>query len=281
MKNSESLKSIQSWFASIITIPLIENDKIDTTTKNQLSTLEEASVYIKPNQTMKPLERIEVYNQQYWWRLFNILQAQFPMLLRIFNYHDFNISIATPYLQAFPPNHYSLKPLGNNLYKWMKKHYQATDRAFVLKCAQLDFFYHRGFSEISDYKKQNNSKNTQDLALSKFRLSNHVSIIKYKNTLPEFRDKLLEKEPSWWIEHDFPLLDKSRVYHYVIFRNKNGYMHWKEISNVEYKILIKFKKKSTIEDACALLNETEQNQAFDDIQNWFKYWMESDILRFA
>ena len=86
-KNNDStpsqLKSTQEWFASIITHPLGKNDTIQSLSPHGCLIAEEAARYVIPSPTLHPHLRMQIYNQQYWWRLLNTLHANFPMLTRL------------------------------------------------------------------------------------------------------------------------------------------------------------------------------------------------------
>lgn len=47
------------------------------------------------------VERLGTYNRGYWFRLFTILQDEFPTLIKLINYNEFN-RLAQEYLQVFP-----------------------------------------------------------------------------------------------------------------------------------------------------------------------------------
>jgi hypothetical protein len=69
------LKELQQWFSSVITSPL---DK----------PIEGAERFVAPSPTLEPNERMRIYNQQYFWRLLNVLHKSYPFLTRLFGYTD-------------------------------------------------------------------------------------------------------------------------------------------------------------------------------------------------
>src|ERR1700722_17761763 len=91
------LKNIQTWFAGVITQPIDSSSRINPKAPSGKFIKEEAPSYIRPSLKQESWERIQIYNQQYWWRLFTILHNDFPLLVRLFGYRDFNFKIAVPY----------------------------------------------------------------------------------------------------------------------------------------------------------------------------------------
>src|SRR4051812_44875922 len=99
------LKRMQEWFASIITRPVDEESRINPLSPEGVPMEQEACRYITPSATLLPAQRIQIYNQQYWWRLLSIMHELYPLVTRLFGHRDFNQTIAIPYLVKYPPSH--------------------------------------------------------------------------------------------------------------------------------------------------------------------------------
>ncbi|SCA64143.1 hypothetical protein SCG7086_CG_00010, partial [Chlamydiales bacterium SCGC AG-110-P3] len=135
------LKSLQQWFAGIISQPLNPDGTISAMTPAGSSTTTEASKYISPGHKLKPHERIQIYSQQCWWRFYSTFHSTFPLLTRLFGRDDFNRSIATPYMQCYPSQNWSLHWLGDRLPHWIKEHYIGDDKPLVYHAAVVDWCY--------------------------------------------------------------------------------------------------------------------------------------------
>jgi hypothetical protein len=96
------LLSTQKWFASIITRPITSESQMNPISPSGRLMSEEAKEFISPNHKLSSDQRIQIYNQQYWWRLFSILHQNFPVLTRLFGYTDINHSIGMPFLSKYP-----------------------------------------------------------------------------------------------------------------------------------------------------------------------------------
>ena len=82
----KTLSTTLEWFASIITQPMDMHDTIHPYSPTGQLIAEESKKYIAPSECLQSHQRIELYNQQYWWRLFNVMQKNFPLVCRIFGY---------------------------------------------------------------------------------------------------------------------------------------------------------------------------------------------------
>ncbi len=275
----KELKNVQEWFGSIIKRPLVEHDRINPIAPSGTVITKEAARFISPSPTLLPHQRIEIYNQQYWWRLLDILQTNFPLVVRLFDYHDFNQKIAIPYLVKYPPNHWSLTILGEKLPRWINEEYKESDKQLVYDAALLDYTFATGFlgTQYPSPDFDTLSKNDPEALLTlPFCLQPHLFLIEYKYDLPDFREAILKEEPPYWVEHDFPDLSRDKApYYFVIFRNHKNNIAWKEIPHEEYLLLKQFANGLSIQSACDWIEEQEaamQDLMAAHLQKWMQDW---------
>ncbi len=77
--------------------------------------------FIKPNDRLTSLERLEIYNKQYWFRLLDCLYDDYPGLRAILGQSRFRrLSIA--YLEKYPSDSFTLRNLGSRLEKFLLEH---------------------------------------------------------------------------------------------------------------------------------------------------------------
>lgn len=155
-----SLLEMQQWFAKIVASPIRETGEYRLPLyEKQLS--ESIEKRISPGPRLSAEQRIGIYNQQYWFRLFVLLQDSYPTLLRLFGHQDFNHLIAEPYLQKYFPDHWSLSFLGSRLPRWIEEEYQEEDKSLILAAAQLDEVHERLFlfAQLLSFRKKISRKN--------------------------------------------------------------------------------------------------------------------------
>jgi hypothetical protein len=276
----DTLKMTQQWFGTVIARPIDENSRINPVSPSGQPMDEEAKQFISPSPTLQPHKRIEIYNQQYWWRLLSILHDIFPLTNRLFGYFDFNQSIGIPYLLANPPHTWSLNPLGHKLPAWIQEEYRSSDKSFVFDAAAIDLAYNDGFLteqqqplSLSDLPDPNDISYLLDKKLT---LQPHIYLFSLDYDLFKFRDEMLGEEPEHWEDHDFPELQKDKQYSFCLFRNHFNNMCWEEIEEPELFLLNLFKHGTTIEKALQAL-EDEHEQWIDEsagkLSDWFQKWI--------
>ncbi len=276
----DNLKLTQQWFGNIISRPIDENSRMNPLSPSGQPMKEEAKQFITPSPTLEPHRRIEIYNQQYWWRLLSILHDTFPLVTRMFGYFDFNQTIAVPYLLAHPPDSWSLNPLGSRLPAWIQKNYQNHDKSFVYDAAAIDLAYNDGFLLSHNPplagKDFPNPDDISFLLNKPLILQSHIYLFTIKYHLFQFRDEMLGQETEHWEEHDFPRLEKGKRYTFCLFRNKRNNMCWEEIEEPEFFLLNLFKAKATIEEACSALEDEHREWvevSAGKLSEWFQKWV--------
>lgn len=275
------LKQTQKWFAGIITRPIDQDSRMNPISPKGKPMEDEAWDFIKPSPTLRPAQRIELYNQQYWWRLLSVMQENFPFLTRLFGYQEFNRAIAFPYIVKSPSSHWSLNRLGSNLLKWIDKEYQASDKELISIAATLDWAYCCSFSAAESAPLRLNNLpiegDVDSLLKVKLYLQPHIKLFSYKADYFQLRFDMLTQSVEHWIENDFPLLaSENKKYYFILFRDKKTNLVWNQLSEAEYTLLSRFQKGATIDECCDWLEKQRKKslkEANEYIPQWFKEWV--------
>ena len=283
-QSPNTLKATQEWFASIITNPLGINDTIQPYSPNGGLIAEEAARYIIPSPTLRPHLRMQIYNQQYWWRLLNTLHANFPLVTRLFGSQAFNEEIGIPYLFKYPPNHWSLNELGERLPKWIEECYQEPDQSLLLNAAHLDWAFMASFI-APQYPPLDLAHlvqgNPDNLLSYTFYLQPYVNLFTWEYDLLTFRGCFLKEDVDYWIEHPFPELSKGKTYRFLLYRNAKNNIAWREISQGEFLLLEQFKMGTSISAACEYVERQEVSlyeQVAENLQKWLQEWTQAGWL---
>lgn len=265
------LLGVQKWFASIITRPIDQNSQMLPPIE------EEAHEYISPSPKLSPAARIQIYNQQYWWRLFTILHQNFPTLTRLFGYTDFNLSIAMPFLTRHPSRHWSLSKLGDQLTAWLKETYLNDDKEFILAAAEVDWAYQTlFFAPPPTYLVPSTS-----LLKEKLSLQPHVKLFRFPFDIFSLREALLKETVEFWREaKDFPPLHQKEHFH-LFYRTPHHHLIYREIREGQWTLLNSIEKGLTIEEACQALEEQGGDACMEaeaSLDLWVQEWMRQGWL---
>lgn len=270
-KSPSRLNQIQTWFGSIIQQPLQRDQKLPSIAPSGRSISEEAAGYIAPSSTLAPHERIEIYHKQYWWRLLSCLHENFPLVVRLFGYNDFNQKIGIPYLSCGPPKHWALCRLGESLCAWIYHEYNYRDKEFVLSCAEIDWAAQVAFwtPHHPPIVFEELNPNSTEITLQP-----HVQLFSFGANLFAFRELVLKEEVNYWTIHPFPKLDYG-IFYFTLFRSLSNQVIWKEISVGEFKMLSYLRDSLTIQAVCDKMEQEPEEivrHAEEQMPLWFRDW---------
>lgn len=115
------LLEIQRRVAAAIMHPLTQQETMPRKRKDGASNQSEADAIIKPNDRLSSFERLEIYNRQYWFRLYSSFEEDFPGLMAVIGRKKFD-ALTRAYLTDFPSRSFSLRNLGSQLETWLSTH---------------------------------------------------------------------------------------------------------------------------------------------------------------
>lgn len=275
VKVPASLREIQNWFGSIITRPIDENNRMMPLSPRGEPMEVEACRYIIPSSTLRPDERIQLYNQQYWWRLLRILHENFPLLTRLFGYYEFNMTIGFPYLVKYPSHTWTLNLLGDTLIRWIEEDYQGEDRKLLKDVWALDWAYNTAFFAEKKEPLNLEKTNFEMLLECPLALQPYIYLFEFDQDLPSLRAVMLKESPDYWVENPFPEIEKGRKFYFILSRNIGNNLVMEALDKVEYLILKQIQTGSSIDAICEWLEHQEEEirmQAEQQLQTWFHNW---------
>lgn len=117
---STTLLDLQRRMAASVMEPLADEDVMAERRRDGTIMSDEAAAFIKPRDSLTSFERLEIYNRQYWFRLFDSLEEDFPGLKAVLGTEKFD-TVTRAYLTANPSTSYTLRDLGCRLAGWLEQ----------------------------------------------------------------------------------------------------------------------------------------------------------------
>lgn len=141
-----NLKEIQRRMAAAVMHPLTRSETMPRRRRDGASNPAEAEAIIRPNDRLTSFERLEIYNRQYWFRLYTSFEEDFPGLEAILGRAKFD-RLMREYLTACPSESFTLRNLGSRLESWLTAHpeFIAPHETLALDMVRLEWAHIEAF----------------------------------------------------------------------------------------------------------------------------------------
>lgn len=267
--STADLRQLQTWFATVIRRPL-DGDGIQKigTTGGAIAT--EVAPIILPNNDLNATERIEIYNQQYWYRLIAIMQDEFPVLRHVLKIDSFN-ELAISYLEAYPSESYTLNHLCDRFPQFISEHYTELNKELVEEIAAFEYAYIRAFDAPNETPFSPNEltpeavSNLEKLPLT---LQQSAFLFALSHDLVAYRDAVWDDDE----EEIFPTLVRKE--NYVCIHRRHNAVVEAPLSAAEFKLLQQFREPCSIKKALEISEGTLNKNDLGQLQHWFKRWVD-------
>jgi len=142
------LLDIQRRMAAAVMHPLTRAETMPRRRRDGASNRAEAEAIIRPNDRLTSFERLEIYNRQYWFRLYSCFEEDFPGLQAIVGRAKFD-ALMRAYLTDCPSRSFSLRNLGSRLEEWLTEHpsFIAPHARLALDMVRLEWAHIEAFDE--------------------------------------------------------------------------------------------------------------------------------------
>ncbi|HEX4022310.1 MAG TPA: DNA-binding domain-containing protein [Acidobacteriaceae bacterium] len=143
---SGALQELQRRMAAAVMQPLTAQEQMRRRNTVGRSNEREAADFIRPNDRLSSMERLEIYNRQYWFRLFSCFEEDFPGLQAVVGKKQFQ-ALMRAYLEACPSTSFSLRNLGSRLVNWLQEHPAWTEphSEMAIEMASLEWAHIEAF----------------------------------------------------------------------------------------------------------------------------------------
>jgi hypothetical protein len=107
--------------------------------------------FIKPNNRLSSVERLEIYSRSYWFRLFDSLYDDFPGLRAVLGQGAFH-RLSRGYLADCPSRSFTLRNLGSRLEAWLQRNPQfaGSRHALALDMVRLEWAHIEAFDNAAE-----------------------------------------------------------------------------------------------------------------------------------
>jgi len=277
----------QRTMHAAITRPLAPGDRAQRRWFDGSSSARAVAKLVKPSRTLRPLERVEIYNRMYWFRLLDSMAQDFPGLRALLGEKQF-WPLIERYLAANPSHSFTLRDLGSRLERFISRepslvvpHGAAARDLVRFEWAQIVAF--DGPSRPRLKKSQLAGVPGDKLRLS---LQPYLTLLTCRYPVDEYvlavkRDGALRTEASNAVAArtdsagGSAQLIRGVVLHIAVHRVDNQ-LYYKRLESEAVRLLSALKAGHTVAEACAFAfarSSLGVSEQAEKIRGWFALWM--------
>ncbi len=276
----DSLAEIQGAITQELMRPLGRGDRIDP------AATETAQALIRPNTKLTALERLQIYSQQYWWRLRGNFSEDFRGLRAVLGERKFN-HLATAYIQHHGSTSWNLRDLGQHIEAYLLGHPELTapHEQLALDMARVEWARIEAFDGPA--KPTLNPQKIAHIAPDRLqlKLQPYISLLSLEYPIDDLLGRLKRRE----IQTDSlsnavsgqqtrrRLRLSARPAHIHLAVHRVDYIvYYKRLDAAAYRLLKAIAGGASLEAACeiAMQGTTVLPESFAaKVQTWFANWM--------
>ncbi len=280
-RRKDSLGEFQRAIAGTLMRPLKHDEGM------QPASAAVAERFVKPNDRLSAFERLQIYNQQYWWRLLGAFGEDFRGLRAVLGERKFD-RLAVAYLEAWGSRSWTLRNLGAHLAGFLEEHPKLTAPriALALDVARVEWARVRAFDDPE--KPVLTAKQIARTPPDRLRLGlqPYLVLLDLSHPIDELMSKVKRTEiaalsnavaATHTRRRQTLTVRRSRTPIHLAVHRVNFSVYYKRLDPEAYRLLLALRDGSTLEEACALAfaGSTElPEQSAARIREWFSRWME-------
>lgn len=270
-KAPAALSDFQRWMGRASARPLLAGNATVPRGVDGASLRLEANARLRTRGGMSGLERLEVYNRQYWFRLITIMQEEYPCALHVIGLDAFNGWVIR-YLDAHPPASPYLATLDAGFPEFVRKRHRGKDRDKALEAMAYDKALSRAFDAPGAAAP---SRRAATDAKTRWTLAAHVSPLWLHWDLAAYRALCREDEA---LTGKFPLRRAGRGGKGLCLHRFEDTIYEKPLGRAEFLLLDALRSPRTLAQvfraAGAKATQREKAEMERMAGAWFREWTE-------
>jgi hypothetical protein len=287
------LRELQRLTLGAVTRPLGRGDRTQAKWVDGRPMTEVAAEFIKPNDRLTSLERIEIYNRQYWFRVMDCLYDDYPGLRTILGDRKF-YKLRIAYLTKYPSKSFTLRNLGSRLEQFLREEpgWTRPRQAICLDMVRFEWAQVVAFDGEAKTALSVDDLLGKDPARLRLALQPYITVMEMEFPLDDFvlavkkRNNALRSEASNAMDGRHkeratprPRLPKPQQVFVAVHRFHND-LYYKRLLPQQYDLLVALRDGATLESACETALARDGDEALaGQISVWFKTWMELGWFR--
>jgi hypothetical protein len=264
-----NLAELQHAFFDVVRQPLTEDERMRELTLDGRSTKKIAEEIVKPNDRLTSVERLEIYNRVYWFRLLSSMRDDFPGLRAVIGEEKFE-QVLLGYLTEMPSVSFTLRDLGSRLEAWLRAHpeFIAGNERMALDMVRLEWADIEAFDAV-EFPTLTQSELATLGEDPKFRLQPYVQLLDLAYPVDELLLQVRDsEEPETDISSNIVMMDSADAKKHKKFALPKAKKVYLAVHRQEYTVYFKRLKPEAFALVRALQQGQTLSEAIESSVNW-------------
>lgn len=246
-----------------------------------------AAQIIKPNDRLTAFERLQIYNQQYWWRLLASFNDDYRGVRAVIGERKFD-KLAVAYLEAHGSTSWSLRELGEHLPAFLAKHPEFSEPHGELACevAQVEWAKIAAFDAATLPVVDPQRIARRDPSKLRLKLQPCISLLQLRYPVDHLLKKLRDANVETGSVSNAVSVSRRRTTRllranpsaepiFLAVHRVDFSIYYKRLEPEAFKLLTALREGATLADACArgfARSKIRGDAAPAKIGEWFSSW---------
>lgn len=269
--------------------PLRRDEGMQTAWKDGTPAAEVAARIIKPNDRLTSFERLQIYNQQYWWRLLGTFGEDFWALRAVVGARKFD-RLAVAYLESHGSQNWTMRDLGKGLESFLRAHPEliAPHDRLALDVVQVEWARVVAFDEPGEPVLQPQKIAALPPDRLRIGLQPYLTLLALAHPVDDLLRNFKERQIETGAFSNavatarprrrgrIAARPSRRPVHLAVHRHQLA-VYYKRLDPEAYRLLLALRDSATLADACDSAFAGSRDlpaTSAEKIQRWFAEWMQ-------
>lgn len=280
---TSALRELQRQFATGIMRPLTEAQTMHPEWPDGRSSADAVGDFIKSNNRLSSIERLEIYNRQYWYRLFDCFYEDFPGLRTLIGDKPFS-ALTEAYLTRHRSRSFTLRDLGQDLERFLQAEpeWTAKHASLAIELVRLEWAHIVAFDSEELPPVSVDELLGQDPATLRLALQPHLTLLVCEYPVDTYLLATRRREePQGGASHAMAEQRKKKSARKVprpredkvwlaIHRHNNS-VYYKRLEPAAHALLARLRAGETLVQACEAAAAGDGSFA-EKLKDWFTQW---------
>ena len=277
------LRALQRMMVHALVLPLTADDELAPRWRDGRPMGEVVAEFIKPNDRLTALERLQIYSRSYWFRLIDGVYDDAPGLRALLGEKKFS-TLVRAYLAKYPSRSFTLRNLSSRLAQFIEEtpRLTAPDTALAHAIARFEWAQTVAFDgearpvvtpdDLADAPPPKLRLALQpylSLIAAEWPVDDYVLAVKKRDALRSEASNAIDRAPAPASRKKVPRPRRAKTF--IVVHRYNDRLYYKRVGAPAFRMLGALAAGRTLAQAVTTAGPRVQPE---QVRAWFATWME-------